>query len=143
MVHVLSLNILTTSQARKLWKRLKSYVERESYSVNVKFTNLANMPFPGGNLTLLVAWPNGQAVTIDCSIPPLKPKSKASLTLERNQTYGLIEVSYLNLFSFFKNFCLSFANTKASRLEHIRKAVHDATVILMLKPKRDRQASSN
>jgi len=93
MVHVLSLNIITTSQARKLWKRLKSYVEREPYSVNVKFTNLANMPFPGGNLTLLVAWPNGQAVTIDCSIPPLKPNESRIVKLGKTEAlargYGL------------------------------------------------------
>jgi hypothetical protein len=44
-MHILSIEIITTSYAKKFMKRLKSYVVREPYSVDVKFTNLAKTSF--------------------------------------------------------------------------------------------------
>lgn len=84
-MHTLSIEILTTSYARKLQKRLKSYVVREPYLVDAKFTNSAETPFPGGLLTLLVAWPNGQAVTLDANIPELQPNESKVVKLDKTE----------------------------------------------------------
>jgi hypothetical protein len=82
---MLSIEIITTSYAKKFMKRLKSYVVREPYSVDVKFTNLAKTSFPGGQVTLLVAWPNGQGVTLDVIIPKLQPNEWRVVKLDKTE----------------------------------------------------------
>jgi hypothetical protein len=58
---------------------------REQYSIDAKFANLAKTPFPGGQVTLLVAWPSGQGVTLDVAIPKLQPNESEVVKLDKTE----------------------------------------------------------
>jgi hypothetical protein len=92
--HSLSIEITTTSHAKIFRKRIKSYIVREPFSVSIKFRNLANKIFPGGYLTLLIAWPNGQGVSYDVSIPSIQPNEEKLVDLGETEAlangFGLI-----------------------------------------------------
>lgn len=58
---------------------------RQPYSVDTKFANLPNTPFLGGQVTLLVAWPNGQGVTLDVTIPKMQTNESKVVKLDQTE----------------------------------------------------------
>jgi len=87
-MYELIVEVKTVSYAKKI-KKLQSFIVREPFSVDVKFTNIGSSFFPGGQLTLLVAWSNGQGVTVPVIIPELDINKDE--TVELNKTEALAE----------------------------------------------------
>lgn len=89
-MHKMKVEVLTSSEAKIMFRRLGSFVRGEPFSVSCRYTNMGDYVFPGGKASLIVEWPNGQRVIFrEIVLPKLEPNS--SFLIKLGETDALSE----------------------------------------------------